>query len=148
MGIPVGGRVLDCPRHHLLPTGVSKMQGRRRLHAFDCLMFHLTPPASFRAAFLSRRNRNQRESKRILPRRRNNLPFSRRRKPTSILFEVVPICGLMRHLDAHHLRSRLALELQRLALGRIKVRSLVGFDGDRHAGGRQTVHLVVVDHFG
>jgi hypothetical protein len=46
------------------------------------------------------------------------------------------------------MRSTLALELQRLALDRIKVRSLAGLDGDRHTGGRQTVHLVAVDYFG
>ena len=57
---------------------------------------------------------------------------------------VLPICGLIRRLDAHHMRSTLALEFQRLALDRIKVRSLAGFDADHHAGGRQTVHLVAV----
>src|ERR1700730_13607491 len=57
-----------------------------------------------------------------------------------------PLCGLIRHVDAHHLRPSLALKLERLALGRIKVHSLVGFDGDRHASDRQTVHLVTVDY--
>jgi hypothetical protein len=55
------------------------------------------------------------------------------------------LCGPIQHLDAHRLRPGLALELERLALGRIEVRSLADFDDDRHAGGRQTVHLVVVD---
>jgi len=30
----------------------------------------------------------------------------------------------------------------------IEVRNLADFDGDRHAGGRQTVHLIVLDDFG
>lgn len=51
---------------------------------------------------------------------------------------MLPIGGLIRRLDAHHMRPTLALELQRLALGRIEVRNLADFDGDRHAGGRQT----------
>jgi hypothetical protein len=85
-----------------------------------------------------------------LPARRTRLPFWNEisRPATSILFVVLPICGLIRRLDAHHMRPTQALELQRLALGRIKVRSLTGFDGDRHAGGRRTVHLVAVDYFG
>src|ERR1700730_1418416 len=56
------------------------------------------------------------------------------RPATSILFVVLPICGLIRRLDAHHMRPTQALELQRLALDRIKVRSLAGFDGDRSRG--------------
>src|ERR1700730_3663951 len=52
------------------------------------------------------------------------------RPATSILFVALPICGLIRRLDAHHMRPTQALELQRLALDRIKVRSLAGFDGD------------------
>jgi hypothetical protein len=58
------------------------------------------------------------------------------------------ICAVAQHLDAHHMRPSLALELDRLALSRIKVRSLAGFDGNRYAGGPQTVHLVVVGYFG
>jgi hypothetical protein len=61
---------------------------------------------------------------------------------------VLAIRGLIRRLDAHHLRPTLAPELQRLALDRIKVRGLAGFDRDRHAGSRQSVHLVAVDYFG
>src|ERR1019366_1890858 len=61
---------------------------------------------------------------------------------------MLPIGGLIRRLDAHHMRPSLALELQRLALGCIEVRNLADFDGDRHAGGRQTVHLIVLDDFG
>jgi hypothetical protein len=71
--------------------------------------------------------------------------ISRRRKPTSTLFWAV--CGPIQHLDAHRLRPGLALELERLALGRIEVRSLADFDSDRQAGGRRT-HLVVVGYFG
>ena len=65
------------------------------------------------------------------------------RPATSILFVVLPICGLIRRLDAHHMRPTQALELQRLALDRIKVRSLAGFDGDRHAGGRRTKNSLI-----
>ena len=70
----------------------------------------------------------------IVPHRQGQSPLPRR-KPTSILFGAVRICGLIRHLDAHHMRPSLALKVQRLALGRIKVRRLAGVDGDRHAGG-------------
>jgi hypothetical protein len=42
----------------------------------------------------------------------------------------------------------LALEIEQLARGHIEVRSLADFDGDRHARGGQTVHLVAVDYFG
>jgi len=45
-------------------------------------------------------------------------------KPTSTLFWAALICGPLQHLDAHRLRPGLALELERLALGRIEVRSL------------------------
>jgi len=66
----------------------------------------------------------------------------------STLFWAAHICGPMQHLDAHRLRPGLALELERLALDRIEVRSLADFDSDRHAGGRRRVPLVVVGYFG
>jgi hypothetical protein len=56
--------------------------------------------------------------------------------------------GLIRERDAHGLCPGLAFEHQRLALGRIKLRSLAGINGNRHAGGRQTVHFVVAEYIG
>src|ERR1700730_6238568 len=60
------------------------------------------------------------------PWRPDNSPSKSRAdgKPTSTLFWAALICGPLQHLDAHRLRPGLALELERLALGRIEVRSL------------------------
>ena len=56
--------------------------------------------------------------------------------------------SLIRERDTHDLCPAMAIELQRLAFGRIKVRSFAGINGNRHAGGRQTVHFVVAEYIG